>query len=71
MKYLMRHFRVFHGAVQHLDAERCDLTERTVVFSLSKIVIKSFNIADVTLVEELDDGLRPKKVIFRMPSLGG
>jgi hypothetical protein len=63
-KIEMKNFRIVTSTVQFVAAERCEVRPDKVSFCLSDIVVKSYHSSEVKMVEELDSGLKPTKVLY-------
>jgi hypothetical protein len=62
----MKNFRItIDGKAQFVAADQCDCTAKKVVFYSGRSIVKIIDAALVKTGEELDDRLRPSKVIFR------
>ena len=62
----MKNFRItINGKAEFLAADQCDCTPKKIVFYSGRNIVKILEAAAVKAVEELDDRLRPTRVVFR------
>jgi hypothetical protein len=61
----MKNFRIFDGITQYLAADACEITGQRISFYASGNLIRTYELSQVRMVEELDDGFRPRKIIYK------
>jgi hypothetical protein len=62
---VMKNYRIFDGVTQYLAADNCERTSQHILFFDAERIVKSYPISAVRRVEELDDGMMSRKVIYQ------
>ena len=69
---IMKNYRIFDGVTQYVAADNCERTSQQIVFFNAERIVKSYAISEVRKVEELDDKMMSRKVIYQEePKLPG
>lgn len=61
----MKNFRIYDGVTQYIAADNCEVTAQQISFYASGKLIRSYESATVRAVEELDNGLRPERIVYK------
>jgi hypothetical protein len=61
----MKNYRIFNGITQYVAADNCEQTSQQIVFFEAERIVKSYPLSEVRRVEELDDKMMSRKVIYQ------
>ena len=61
----MKNFRIYDGVTRYIAADNCEVTPQQISFYASGKLIRIYELSSVRMVEELDNALRPGKLVYK------